>query len=72
MTNAILSLLLTPQFPQALDREFARLDRMVTRAMANAELATCCYDRCHERATVEEIATGLEYCLPHFREVDCG
>ena len=61
-----------PNFHSVLDavlnQEIARVDRI----LAQAELVTCSADQCRERATVEELATGLEYCERHFEEAARG
>ncbi len=70
MAQTTLPVFSHPNFHSVLDavlnQEIARVDRI----LAQAELVTCCYDQCHERATVEELATGMEYCEMHFEEVE--
>ena len=76
-----------PNFHSVLDavlnQEIARVDRILAQADAytkrmefwrirEPELVACCADQCHERATVEELATGLEYCERHFEEAARG
>ena len=73
-----------PILDNIVGQEIARVDRILAQSNAytermefwriphspQTELVTCCADQCRERATVEELATGLEYCLMHFREVN--
>jgi hypothetical protein len=51
--------------PALIEQEIMRVNRILAQS-AQSELVTCCFDRCRERATVEEIATGLEFCRIHF------
>ena len=55
--------------PALIEQEIMRVNRILAQS-AQAELVTCCFDRCSQRATVEEIVTGLEFCLRHFEEVN--
>jgi hypothetical protein len=85
MGSSTLALLSDSEFPQGLTRQLSRLDRMVTLAIANAELSSCCFESpessfgrcdggfaCSEKATVHHLASGLEYCGGHFAGVDRG
>ena len=59
-------------FPQLIPALIEQEIMRVNRILARSELVTCCFDRCSQRATVEEIATGLEFCRMRFAEVSRG
>jgi hypothetical protein len=70
-----------PQF-EFIDREISRVDQILAAA---ENLSACAYESpesrrgacdggfpCSERATVHELASGLEFCLDHFEDVRRG
>jgi hypothetical protein len=76
MAQSSLPAFTLPQFPQVLDslldRQIARVDRI----LAVWDLPACEFSdgrySCRNRAEVSDIETGADYCLGHFEEAHRG
>jgi hypothetical protein len=77
MSQTSLAVFSSPEFPWAVERKIAQLDRLVIRVLAKTELGSCAYKPsdsrwdfpCRARATVHHLANNQELCLEHFQAV---